>query len=76
MNEPTTALSVSIDGTPDLPGKVVAALYRTTGRSTVELRRAIAVASGHPPAESTCHHDPSDGCGADHIMRFTQKSIV
>lgn len=43
MNEPTTALSVSIEGTPDLPGEVVKALYRTTGRSTVELRRAIAV---------------------------------
>ena len=44
VNEPSTALSVSIVGTPDLPGEALTALYRTTGRSTVELRRAIAVA--------------------------------
>ncbi|RKT33194.1 hypothetical protein DEU34_1784 [Microbacterium sp. AG1240] len=42
MNEPSTALSVSIVGTPDLPGEALKALYRTTGRSTVELRRSIA----------------------------------
>ena len=46
MNEYSNALSVSIAGSPDLPGDAVKALYRTTGRSTVELRRAIA--AGEP----------------------------
>jgi hypothetical protein len=35
------ALSVTIDGAPDLPNEPLKALYRLTGRSTVELRRSI-----------------------------------
>lgn len=34
-------LSLTLDGTPDLPGGVLQALYRITGRSTVALRRSI-----------------------------------
>lgn len=40
------ALSLTLDGTPDLPSAPLQALYRITGRSTVELREAIA--SGDP----------------------------
>ncbi len=36
-----TAISVTLDGTPDLPSAPLQALYRITGRSTVELREAI-----------------------------------
>lgn len=35
------ALSIVLDGTPDFPSAVLQALYRLTGRSTVELRRDI-----------------------------------
>jgi hypothetical protein len=35
------ALSLTITGTPDFPSEVLKSLYRLTGRSTVELRRAI-----------------------------------
>ena len=38
---PDNALSVTLDGSPDLPSAVLQALYRITGRSTVELRRSI-----------------------------------
>lgn len=41
MTAPENALSLTIAGTPDLPGEVLKSLYRLTGRSTVELRRAI-----------------------------------
>ncbi len=40
------ALSLTLDGTPDLPSAPLQALYRITGRSTVELREAIL--SGRP----------------------------
>jgi len=46
VNASSNALSVTIAGSPDLPSAAVKALYRTTGRSTVELRRAIA--AGEP----------------------------
>ncbi|AUG28603.1 hypothetical protein JVX92_11525 [Microbacterium hominis] len=36
-----TAISLTLDGTPDLPSAILQALYRITGRSTVELRRSI-----------------------------------
>ena len=36
-----TALSLTIDGAPDLGSGVLQALYRLTGRSSVELRHAI-----------------------------------
>lgn len=39
--EPRNAISLIIDGTPDFGREVLTALYRITGRSTVELRRAI-----------------------------------
>lgn len=35
------ALSLTIVGTPDFGSEVLKSLYRITGRSTVELRRAI-----------------------------------
>lgn len=35
------AISLTLDGTPDLPSAILQALYRITGRSTVELRRSI-----------------------------------
>lgn len=38
---PDYAISVTLDGTPDLPSAPLQALYRITGRSTVELRRSI-----------------------------------
>lgn len=38
---PDNALSVTLDGAPDLPSAVLQALYRITGRSSVELRRSI-----------------------------------
>jgi hypothetical protein len=41
VTAPENALSLTIAGTPDLPGEVLKALYRITDRSTVELRRAI-----------------------------------
>ncbi|MFT4215367.1 MAG: hypothetical protein QM622_11410 [Microbacterium sp.] len=43
---PDYALSLTLDGTPDLPGAVLQGLYRITGRSSVELRRSIQ--SGEP----------------------------
>jgi hypothetical protein len=36
-----TAISITLVGTPDLPSGPLQALYRITGRSTVELREAI-----------------------------------
>ncbi|WP_298945069.1 hypothetical protein [uncultured Microbacterium sp.] len=36
-----TAISLTLDGTPDLPSTVLQSLYRITGRSTVELRRSV-----------------------------------
>jgi hypothetical protein len=36
-----SALSLTIAGTPDFGSEVLKSLYRLTGRSTVELRRAI-----------------------------------
>ncbi|MBW9092699.1 hypothetical protein JNB62_03275 [Microbacterium jejuense] len=43
MPHPTaeTALSLTLVGTPDFGSEVLKALYRITGRSTVELRTAI-----------------------------------
>lgn len=41
MTAPSNALSITIDGTPDFPSAVLMSLYRITGRSSVELRRAI-----------------------------------
>ena len=35
------AISLTLDGSPDLPSAALQALYRITGRSTVELRHAI-----------------------------------
>lgn len=35
------ALSITLDGTPHPPTAFLQAVYRITGRSTVELRRAI-----------------------------------
>lgn len=48
MSQPAAqnALSVTISGTPDFGSEVLKALYRITGRSTVELREAIR--SGEP----------------------------
>jgi hypothetical protein len=41
VTAPHNALSLTIEGTPDLPSEPLQALYRLTGRSTVELRRSI-----------------------------------
>ena len=41
MNQPENALSLTIVGSPDFGIEVLKSLYRITGRSTVELRRAI-----------------------------------
>ena len=41
MNPPENALSLTITGTPDFGIEILKSLYRITGRSTVELRRAI-----------------------------------
>ncbi|MDR5699217.1 hypothetical protein [Agromyces aerolatus] len=41
MTAPENAISLTIAGTPDLPGEVLKSLYRITRRSTVELRHAI-----------------------------------
>ncbi|WP_308798159.1 hypothetical protein [Agromyces silvae] len=41
MTAPENALSLTITGTPDFGSEVLKSLYRLTGRSTVELRRAI-----------------------------------
>ena len=41
MTTPENALSLTIDGTPDFGSEVLKSLYRITGRSTGELRRAI-----------------------------------
>jgi hypothetical protein len=41
MTAPENALSLTIVGTPDFAGDVLKALYRITGRSTVELRGSI-----------------------------------
>ncbi|MGB4778157.1 hypothetical protein [Microbacterium sp.] len=38
---PDYAISITLDGAPDLPSAVLQALYRITGRSTVELRDSI-----------------------------------
>jgi len=38
---PENALSLTISGMPDFGSEVLKSLYRLTGRSTVELRRAI-----------------------------------
>ena len=38
---PENALSLTIAGHPDFGSEVLKSLYRLTGRSTVELRRAI-----------------------------------
>lgn len=45
MTDADNALSITLAGAPDLPGEVYAALYRITGRSTVELRRAVRATS-------------------------------
>jgi hypothetical protein len=42
MTEPQNALSITVPGAPFLPKEVLMALYRITGRSTVELRHAVA----------------------------------
>lgn len=42
MTEPANALSITVPGAPFLPKDVLMALYRITGRSTVELRHAVA----------------------------------
>jgi hypothetical protein len=41
VTTPDNALSLTIAGTPDFGSEVLKSLYRITGRSTVELRRAI-----------------------------------
>ena len=41
MTTPENALSLTIAGAPDFGSEVLNSLYRITGRSTVELRRAI-----------------------------------
>ena len=41
MPTPENALSLTVAGTPDYPSEVLKALYRITGRSTVELRNSI-----------------------------------
>lgn len=46
MTAPENALSLTIAGTPDVGSEVLRSLYRITGRSTSELRRAIR--SGEP----------------------------
>lgn len=38
---PDATISLTVDGAPDLPSAILQALYRITGRSTVELRRSI-----------------------------------
>lgn len=35
------SISITLDGAPDLPSERLQALYRITGRSTVELRESI-----------------------------------
>lgn len=42
VNSPENAISLTITGTPDFGSEVLKSLYRLTGRSTPELRRAIA----------------------------------
>lgn len=46
MTSPDDALSITIAGAPDFGSEVLKALYRITGRSSDELRRAIL--SGEP----------------------------
>jgi hypothetical protein len=41
QRDPENALSLTLVGTPDFGSEVLKALYRITGRSTVELREAI-----------------------------------
>jgi len=41
MVAPSNAISLTITGSPDFSSEILKALYRITGRSTVELRRAI-----------------------------------
>jgi len=41
VNIPQNSLSLTLVGTPDFGSDVLQSLYRLTGRSTVELRRAI-----------------------------------
>ncbi|AXA96293.1 hypothetical protein [Microbacterium sp. PM5] len=38
---PDDAISLTLDGTPDLPSAILQTLYRLTGRSTVEMRLGI-----------------------------------
>lgn len=58
MPSPDTALSLTIDGAPDLGSGVLQALYRLTGRSSVELRHAIR--AGEPVCTAALF-------GSDHI---------
>jgi hypothetical protein len=58
VTTPENALSLTLAGMPDLPGEVLKALYRITGRSTVELRRAIR--AGEPVYRATLF-------GTDHL---------
>lgn len=44
MTAPENALSLTVAGTPDFPSEVLKALYRITGRSTIELRGSIRAA--------------------------------
>ncbi|KZE88682.1 hypothetical protein [Microbacterium sp. TNHR37B] len=41
MTGPRNALSLTLSDHPDLPSAVYQALYRITGRSTVEMRNAV-----------------------------------
>lgn len=41
MTAPEYALSLIVEGTPDFPSEVLKALYRITGRSSVELRNSL-----------------------------------
>ncbi|WP_433719149.1 hypothetical protein [Microbacterium laevaniformans] len=38
---PDDAISLTLDGTPDLPSAILQTLHRLTGRSTVEMRLCI-----------------------------------
>lgn len=59
MTDTQNALSLTLEGTPDLPSEPLKALYRLTGRSTVELRRSIL--AGEPVYAAALF-------GADHIQ--------
>lgn len=59
MTTHESSLSVTLSGTPDLPVDALKALYRVTGRSTVELREAIR--AGEPVyAAAVFGHDHID----------------